>query len=121
MLVAAACSTAFGCREARAGCRPMTDWWGEMFEGAWQGVQLSTWWEEGTVEDVDRIESALELAPGSRVLDVPCGAGRVALELAARGHQVTGVDVTAAFLSEAERRAVERELSIRWEQRDMRG
>ncbi len=98
----------------------MTEWWKEMFEGAWQGVQLSPWWEEGTAADVDRVESALELARGSRVLDVPCGAGRVALELAARGHRVTGVDATAAFLSEAERRAIDRKLSIRWEQRDMR-
>jgi 2-polyprenyl-3-methyl-5-hydroxy-6-metoxy-1,4-benzoquinol methylase len=38
---------------------------------------------------------------GGRVLDVPCGSGRVARELARRGASVTGVDVSAALLQRA--------------------
>jgi SAM-dependent methyltransferase len=49
---------------------------------------------------------------------VPCGAGRLALELAARGYGLTGVDLSAEFLSHA--RAADPEGRVAWEQRDMR-
>lgn len=41
------------------------------------------------------------LEPHSRVLDAGCGTGRVAIELARRGHHVTGVDNDASMLSQA--------------------
>jgi 2-polyprenyl-3-methyl-5-hydroxy-6-metoxy-1,4-benzoquinol methylase len=44
----------------------------------------------------------------ARVLDVPCGDGRISVELAARGHDFTGVDLNEAFLSRAARKAEER-------------
>ncbi|MGH2641227.1 MAG: class I SAM-dependent methyltransferase, partial [Actinomycetota bacterium] len=62
----------------------------------------------------------MQLQPGSNVLDVPCGDGRISLELAARAHQVTGVDITARFLAEAQRNAGERGLSALFQQGDMR-
>ncbi len=43
------------------------------------------------------------LSPGSRVLDAGCGTGRVAVELAARGLAVTGVDNDTSMLSVARR------------------
>ena len=43
------------------------------------------------------------LQPGSRVLDAGCGTGRVASELARRGHVVTGVDNDASMLAVARR------------------
>ncbi|MCW2681468.1 MAG: SAM-dependent methyltransferase [Frankiales bacterium] len=39
--------------------------------------------------------------PGSRVLDAGCGTGRVAIELAARGYEVSGVDSDASMLDVA--------------------
>lgn len=45
------------------------------------------------------------LAPGSRVLDAGCGTGRVAVELARRGHEVVGVDSDASMLAVARRSA----------------
>jgi SAM-dependent methyltransferase len=41
------------------------------------------------------------LAPGSRVLDAGCGTGRVAVELARRGHDVVGVDSDPSMLAVA--------------------
>jgi 2-polyprenyl-3-methyl-5-hydroxy-6-metoxy-1,4-benzoquinol methylase len=38
---------------------------------------------------------------GMRLLDVACGQGRVARELAARGARVTGADISAALLAKA--------------------
>jgi SAM-dependent methyltransferase len=41
------------------------------------------------------------LPRASRVLDAGCGQGRVGAELAARGHQVTGVDADAQLIGAA--------------------
>lgn len=43
----------------------------------------------------------LQLSAGMRVLDVGCGTGRHAVELAKRGLQVTGVDISAGMLAQA--------------------
>jgi SAM-dependent methyltransferase len=47
----------------------------------------------------------LGVGPGSRVLDVGCGPGTLAIRFAARAREVVGVDVDAEMLAEAERAA----------------
>lgn len=47
------------------------------------------------------------LPPGSSVLDAGCGTGRVAIELARRGHDVVGVDLDPAMLNLARDKAPE--------------
>ena len=49
---------------------------------------------------------------GGPVLDLGCGTGRVALDLADRGHRVTGVDSEAVLVAELARRARERGLRV---------
>lgn len=70
--------------------------------------------------DVEFLDRALALAPRSRILDLGCGFGRHAVALGRRGHDVTGVDRSAAMLSLARASADEAALQVRWEQRDMR-
>ena len=53
---------------------------------------------KGTVQEVDHIVEALGLAPGDRVLDVGCGPGRHAHELARRGIAVHGIDISDRFV-----------------------
>ena len=48
----------------------------------------------------------LDVKPGTRVLDVGCGVGRWSRLLAARGAQVTGVDLSPTMVDQAQRRAV---------------
>ena len=55
---------------------------------------------------------------GLEVLDGGCGTGFLSLELAARGHRVTGVDFAPAMLAEARRKASEQGLSVRFEEAD---
>ncbi len=57
---------------------------------------------------------------GGPVLDLGCGTGRVALDLAARGHEVTGLDSEPAFLDALGARARERGLRVRTEVADAR-
>ena len=51
---------------------------------------------------------------------MPCGGGRLSLELAAFGYQVTGIDQSPQLLDAAARSATERGLLVDWQQRDMR-
>src|SRR4029079_1480712 len=62
---------------------------------------------EATVAEVDFVERRLGLMPAARVLDVPCGSGRHSIELARRGHRVTGVDISAEAIAHARGAAAE--------------
>jgi cyclopropane fatty-acyl-phospholipid synthase-like methyltransferase len=54
-----------------------------------------------TDAEVDFIETRLGLMGRSRILDVPCGSGRHTLALAARGHDVLGVDISVEAVDHA--------------------
>lgn len=70
---------------------------------------------EGGPDPAER--SLLQCFTGARtVLDVGCGAGRVALYLAEQGFRVTGVDVSETLLGEAKRAAAERGLEVHFVQ-----
>ncbi len=64
-------------------------------------------YEESTDEghsddDAAEILGLLQLEPGGRILDAPCGPGRIARRLAAAGMAVTGVDLSASFIGMAQ-------------------
>jgi ubiquinone/menaquinone biosynthesis C-methylase UbiE len=52
--------------------------------------------------------------PGSTTLDVGCGIGRWSLELARRGHDVTGVDLSPRMIERAQARAREADVACRF-------
>jgi ubiquinone/menaquinone biosynthesis C-methylase UbiE len=62
----------------------------------------------------------LELEPGSAVLDLACGHGRIANRLAERGAQVTGLDRSPGFLDQARADARARGVTPNLVQGDMR-
>ena len=53
---------------------------------------------KGTVQEVDHLVDGLNLVPGERILDVGCGTGRHARELASRGMVAHGVDISERFI-----------------------
>ena len=96
----------------------MSDWYGSFFSGLWLDVQRGLFGAPETEARAAMIERVLALRPGSRVLDVPCGNGRMTIPLARRGHVMTGIDFTPPFIAEA--RAAAGDLPATFLERDMR-
>jgi SAM-dependent methyltransferase len=77
-------------------------------------------WVEQTAQQVDFIFEILQLRGKERVLDLACGFGRHALELARRGCSVVGVDITADYITEARKQASQGALSAEFICADLR-
>jgi len=74
-----------------------------------------------TSQAVDGLIEALNLTPEQHILDLACGHGRHAIELARRGYaHITGLDYTPSFLEKARQDAEAAEVSVRWLHGDMR-
>ena len=73
-----------------------------------------------TAEEVDGVERILHLRKGSRVLDLACGAGRHAIELAKRGYAVTGYDLSEELLRRARAEAKRAKAKVSFVRGDMR-
>ncbi len=54
-----------------------------------------------SVREAEFLLDVLALPPGAAILDVGCGTGRHAVELARRGFAVTGLDLSAGMLDQA--------------------
>jgi SAM-dependent methyltransferase len=66
-----------------------------------------------TIADIhELVVERLDPRPGRRWLDLACGTGAVAERAAARGAQVTGVDLAPALVETARQRAAKRGLEI---------
>ncbi|HVT58892.1 MAG TPA: methyltransferase domain-containing protein [Thermoanaerobaculia bacterium] len=96
------------------------EWWKDFFTGPAARALRQFASAEQTSAEADFLVAALRLAPGAQVLDVPCGDGRLSVELAARGYLVAGVDFSAELLEHAGAAAAGREAAVEWERRDMR-
>src|SRR5690348_1163319 len=67
----------------------------------------------------DRILDLILPAAGAlEALDIGCGTGFLGLELASRGHRVTGVDFAPSMIAQARMKAAERQAVIRYEEAD---
>jgi SAM-dependent methyltransferase len=76
--------------------------------------------EERSDSEVELVLRLLDLPDGAEVLDAPCGHGRIANRLAARGFRVTGLDNNAKFIELARLRATEQGVSVDYLQGDLR-
>jgi SAM-dependent methyltransferase len=96
-----------------------SDWWKTYFDGAANDV-FRHLMAARAPSDAARIEKVLALPPRSKILDAPCGHGRIAIELAARGHLVTGLDLSADEIARAKATARERDVEVDFRVGDMR-
>jgi SAM-dependent methyltransferase len=75
---------------------------------------------QATQSEAQFVVEALGLQPGSQVLDLGCGYGRHAMELAARGFHVVGLDLSLPLLLRGADEAQRRGLTINFVHGDMR-
>ena len=72
------------------------------YEDFFRGMSCEVWEKaipaEVTKEEVDFLLSEFNLQQGQHILDIPCGFGRHAIELAKRGFSVTGIDISQTFI-----------------------
>ena len=88
--------------EAPTGAAEPQSHWFEPMADHLGGAYLRYSFTKGTMQEVDYLVAELGLGAGHRVLDVGCGPGRHAFELARRGLLVHGIDISARFVELAE-------------------
>ena len=80
------------------------DVWREFFD-SYAPQYMNEVFTADSVREAAFLLEVLALAPGASVLDVGCGTGRHAVELARAGLQVTGIDISSGMLREARKAA----------------
>jgi 2-polyprenyl-3-methyl-5-hydroxy-6-metoxy-1,4-benzoquinol methylase len=87
------------------------DHWFEDLASHMKDAYLRYSFTKGTTQEVDFILETTGAKVGSAFIDVGCGPGRHSLELARRGMQVTGIDVSQDFIEIAQRSSAAESLS----------
>jgi cyclopropane fatty-acyl-phospholipid synthase-like methyltransferase len=91
--------------------------WQAFFDGH-APVYMENVFTRNTQEEIEFLIAELGIGPGARILDVGCGTGRHAVELARRGYLMTGIDISEGMLREAARAAEEAGVSVELIQAD---
>ena len=99
--------------------RQKRPWWEELFSEDFQRANFRLT-DAQIAREVSFIEDSLGVAPGGVVLDLGCGAGHHAVELASRGYGVVGYDLSLYQLALAAEVAQARDQKINFLQGDMR-
>jgi SAM-dependent methyltransferase len=97
----------------------MIKWYEQLFENYAEAYDREVF-TQGTRGEVDFIEKEVKRNKSIRVLDIGCGTGRHALELARRGYRVTGADLSAGQLARARKLAAAEKLAVDFRRLDAR-
>jgi SAM-dependent methyltransferase len=94
-------------------------WWEDLFNDDYMRA-MERLTDGQMAQEVRFIEDSLGVEKGGAVLDLGCGTGRHAIDLAHRGYQVVGFDLSLAMLAKASEEAQERGAKLNFMQGDMR-
>ena len=82
----------------------MNEWWKTFFDQDYLRLAEELFNQADSQKQALDLWSMLDLSPGCRILDAPCGWGRLSRELALLGAIVLGVDQSETLLAAAESR-----------------
>jgi 2-polyprenyl-3-methyl-5-hydroxy-6-metoxy-1,4-benzoquinol methylase len=94
-------------------------WYEELFENYANRYEQESF-TKGTTGEVDFIEKEIQSDRTRNILDIGCGTGRHAIELAKRGYKVTGVDLSEPMLNKARLNAGQAGVSVTFMRADAR-
>lgn len=95
----------------------MKHWYQELFENYARKYDEEAF-TQGTIGEVDFIEQEIAFNKSVHILDIACGTGRHAVELAKRGYTITGIDLSADQLNRAGEKAKAASVRIVFLQKD---
>jgi 2-polyprenyl-3-methyl-5-hydroxy-6-metoxy-1,4-benzoquinol methylase len=75
---------------------------------------------QGTIGECDFIEKEIGYNKATRILDIGCGTGRHSIELAKRGYNVVGIDLSKSLLKRAKEKASGQNLQVVFQKHDAR-
>jgi ubiquinone/menaquinone biosynthesis C-methylase UbiE len=91
--------------------------WQAFFDGH-APVYMDNVFTKNTQEEIEFLMAEFDLPAGAKILDVGCGTGRHAVELARLGYSMTGIDISQGMLREAARAADEAGVTVELIQAD---
>ncbi len=97
----------------------MKQWYEELFTNYAESYDKESF-THGTIGEVDFIEQEINFDKAKRILDIGCGTGRHSIELAKRGYQIVGVDLSASQLKRAKEKANKAGVKVDYMQKDAR-
>ncbi len=97
----------------------MKQWYEQLFENYAETYDKEIF-TQGTIGEVDFIEQEFNFDKSKKILDVGCGTGRHAIELAKRGYQVIGIDLSESQLKRAREKADEAGVKVDFIKKDAR-
>jgi 2-polyprenyl-3-methyl-5-hydroxy-6-metoxy-1,4-benzoquinol methylase len=97
----------------------MKQWYEELFQDYSDKYDNESF-TKGTMGEVDFIEKEISFNKSLKILDIGCGTGRHSLELARRGYDVTGIDLSESMIDKARSLALAENLKIDFRVKDAR-
>jgi 2-polyprenyl-3-methyl-5-hydroxy-6-metoxy-1,4-benzoquinol methylase len=94
-------------------------WYEKLFENYSEQYEKEIF-VQGTTGECDFIEQEINHDRSVRILDIGCGTGRHAIELAQRGYDIVGIDLSEAQLNKARHKADRLCLQIDFQKHDAR-
>jgi 2-polyprenyl-3-methyl-5-hydroxy-6-metoxy-1,4-benzoquinol methylase len=97
----------------------MKQWYEELFDN--YGLKYDNEvYVHGTIGECDFFEKEIGNNKAARILDIGCGTGRHSIELAKRGYNVVGVDLSESLLQRAREKAIEQKVQVNFQRHDAR-
>jgi len=97
----------------------MKQWYESIFENYGKNYDNENF-AQGTIGECDFIEKEINFDKTLKIIDIGCGTGRHSVELAKRGYQVTGIDLSSSLLERAREKAKAENLNIDFQKHDAR-
>jgi len=97
----------------------MKQWYETLFENYADKYEKEPY-TKGTIGECDFIEKEIGYNKDLKILDIGCGTGRHSIELAKRGYNVFGIDLSDSMLQKAQENAKRENVHVTFKKHDAR-